>query len=196
MEDESSAVQWDGVCWALEQSWSGWKLGTGLLRHLTEGIPAKLPAWKAEVLPSSAGLGLEQRLAPLGLLKELIHLNGLVANELITKRYKRLRAWLSLTHKAGSVQTSSTASVLKNQMHHLCTCACHHQKVPPLSYVFFQRLRFWTVASLMSQNEWNAAPQLCTSYVTLYIMLHYVVCYIVSYYILYFHSIFYSFNNV
>lgn len=128
MEDESSSVQWDGVCWALEQSWSGWKLGTGLLKHLTEEIPAKLPAWKAEVLPSSAGLGLEQWLAPLGLHK-VIHLIGLVANELITKRYKRLRAWLSLTHKAGSVQTSSTASVLKNppnhiQMHHLC--ACHH----------------------------------------------------------------------
>lgn len=193
MEDESSAVQGDGVCWALEQSWSGWKLGTGLLRHLTEGIPAKLPAWKAEVLPSSAGLGLEQRLAPLGLLKELIHLNGLVANELITKRYKRLRAWLSLTHKAGSVQTSSTASVLKNQMHHLCTCACHHQKVPPLSYVFFPETkvldRGFTHVTEWVECSTSVMHLLCyiIYYVTLCCMLHCIILHIIlSQYFLFF----------
>ena len=83
-------MRWDGGHWVLEQSWLGWKLGTGLFRDVPGGNPAKLAAWKGEVLLPAAGLGLEERLAPLRLLGELIQLNGLAENELAKKRYKNL----------------------------------------------------------------------------------------------------------
>lgn len=59
-EAESGSVRRDGDRWVLEQSWSGWKRGTGLVRHVPGGNPAKLAARKGEVLLPAGGLGLKE----------------------------------------------------------------------------------------------------------------------------------------